>query len=259
MLPNPLHTLPYLPRSPVRQLSGPEYPFERKRSLDPSLELPPAKRMHSSLPSGTHFSPVGITANTTTPDPAAMVSYDPSRVPQLPMPILPNAVARPSTHLTSLALPGPRSMSAVFPGTSTYSQPVTPATTGPPGLPHPVISGAPAAQPSSRAPSHSGSTHTSPTNMYGTTTPTRPGLSPSYFLMNRSSPYRPVRHVNTLLYPPPSAAMQNQVRNIGYEQMHYQSLSKNSSQLHSGPMPSLQPEAWQGHASTPSHQPYRSY
>merc|ERR1711977_351288 len=32
--------------------------------------------------------------------------------------------------------------------------------------------------------------------------------SPSIFLQQRSSPYKPVRHVNTLLYPPPSRSMQ---------------------------------------------------
>lgn len=250
-LPNPLHTLPHLPRSPARQLSTSEYPFERKRSLDTSLDLPPAKRIHSSLASSSHFSPAGMT-----PDSTSALLYDPSRVPQLPMPSLPGGTARP---LTPLALPGPRVMSTVYPSTTGFSQPATPVNVVPPNLPHPQMTGIGGPNPVSRAPSHAGSTHTSPTNMYGTTTPTRPGLSPSYFLMNRSSPYRPVRHVNTLLYPPPSAAMQAPIKNIGYEQMHYQTLSKNSNRLHPGPMPSMQPDAWQSHTSTPSHQPYRPY
>lgn len=259
-LPNPLHTLPHLPRSPVRQLSGSEYPFERKRSLDTSLDLPPAKRVqHSSLSSSSHYSPMGSTPNSVMTPESSILSYDPSRVPQLPMPILPNGGARSSAHLTPLSLPGPRVMSTVYPSTTVFSQPVTPVNIAPPNLPHPHMTGIGGLNPGSRAPSHSGSTHTSPTNMYGTTTPTRPGLSPSYFLMNRSSPYRPVRNVNTLLYPPPSAAMQNPVKNIGYEQMHYQTLSKNPNQLHSGPMPSMQTLPWESQASTPSHQPYRLY
>lgn len=48
--------------------------------------------------------------------------------------------------------------------------------------------------------------------------------SPSIFLQQRSSPYKPVRHVNTLLYPPPQNSMQGGPTNVG--QMHYQPLGK---------------------------------
>lgn len=48
--------------------------------------------------------------------------------------------------------------------------------------------------------------------------------SPSFFLQQRSSPYKPVRLPNTLLYPPPSASMHNYSTNV--EQMHYQPLGK---------------------------------
>ena len=50
-------------------------------------------------------------------------------------------------------------------------------------------------------------------------------LSPSFFLAQRNSPYRPVRGVSTLLVPPPSLAMQ-QPQNVGREQMHYQPLGR---------------------------------
>jgi hypothetical protein len=43
-------------------------------------------------------------------------------------------------------------------------------------------------------------------------------------LQQRSSPYRPVRPPNTLLYPPPSASMHNFTTNT--DQMHYQPLGK---------------------------------
>jgi len=49
-------------------------------------------------------------------------------------------------------------------------------------------------------------------------------ISPSFFLQQRASPYRPVRNVNTLLYPPPSASMHDFAANV--EQMHYQPLGK---------------------------------
>lgn len=259
-LPNPMQTLPRLPRSPARHPTGMEYPIGRKRSLDTSLDLPPAKRIHSTLSTSTNLPPGVLTPNSVfTPDSAnTATSYDSSRVTQLPLPTLPNPANRNGTQLAPLSLPGPRAMSAVYPNSTGYSQAVTPTTAGPSNLPlMPNLgTGVPSSTP--RVPSHAGSAHTSPTNMYGTGTPTRPGLSPSYFLMNRSSPYRPVRHVNTLLYPPPSGALQHPIKNIDY-QMHYQPLSKSDSQLRSGPMPCLQPDAWAGYALTPGTQASRPY
>lgn len=260
-LPNPMHTLPHLPRSPVRQPPGVDYSMARKRSLDISSDLPPAKRIHSSLSASTHVSPTVMTPNSMfTPGSAnTATSYDSVRVPQLPLPTLPNPANRNGSQLAPLPLPGPRAMSAVYPNTTGHSQPVTQITAGPPNMPLMPNPGMGVMASGSLVPSRAGSAHTSPTNLYGSGTPTRPGLSPSYFLMNRSSPYRPVRHVNTLLYPPPSGAMQHPIKNIDYQQIHYQSLSKSDSQLRSGPMPCLQPDAWAGHVLTPGAQAYRPY
>lgn len=49
-------------------------------------------------------------------------------------------------------------------------------------------------------------------------------ISPSVYLQQRASPYKPVRHVNALLYPPPSASMHDYSMNVG--QMHYLPLGK---------------------------------
>lgn len=49
-------------------------------------------------------------------------------------------------------------------------------------------------------------------------------FSPSFFLQERSSPYRPVRFVNTLFHPPPSSSMHNY--SINADQMTYQPLGK---------------------------------
>jgi hypothetical protein len=49
-------------------------------------------------------------------------------------------------------------------------------------------------------------------------------ISPSFYLQQRASPYKPVRHVNALLYPPPSASMHDYSMNIG--PMHYLPLGK---------------------------------
>ncbi len=54
------------------------------------------------------------------------------------------------------------------------------------------------------------------------------GNSPSIYLQQRPSPYKPVRHVNTLLYPPPSAFLQQYhlATAVQPNQMHYQPLGR---------------------------------
>lgn len=260
-LPNPTQSVPRLPRSPIRHVVPAEFPYDRKRSLDTSMDLPPAKRMHS-LSTTMTSSPAALTPTSImTPDSAnTAVSYEPPlRLPQLGVPNLPLPPSR-NGSLSSLGMPPARAMSSVYPSSTGGSYSNTAASTYPPNvpmLPHPAQT---AMLPNSRAPSQNGSAHTSPTNLYGNSAAPRPGLSPSYFLMNRSSPYRPVRNVNTLLYPPPSAAMQPLARPIDYQQMHYQPLSKNSNQQpRPGPMPCLQPDAWHSQVSTPAYMAYRPY
>jgi len=74
-----------------------------------------------------------------------------------------------------------------------------------------------------------------------TTTPSQ--LSPSYWLTKRNSPYRPVRGINTLLNPPPSASMNPDAQNISYEQMRWQPLGKNVEER-PGRVPYMHREAW---------------
>lgn len=52
--------------------------------------------------------------------------------------------------------------------------------------------------------------------------------SPSVYLQQRASPYKPVRHVNTLLYPPPSAFLHEYHfgNSVPPTQMHYQPLGR---------------------------------
>ncbi|KAJ4174858.1 hypothetical protein NW754_005279 [Fusarium falciforme] len=52
--------------------------------------------------------------------------------------------------------------------------------------------------------------------------------SPSVYLQQRPSPYKPVRHVNTLLYPPPSASLEQYHLSVPVppNQMHYQPLGR---------------------------------
>lgn len=83
-------------------------------------------------------------------------------------------------------------------------------------------------------------------------------VSPTYFLQQRNSPYRPVHNVSTLLYPPPSAALQHRPQSIEFNQMRYQPLGKSVQQHQTGHLPYVAQNVWldgnQQHAMTPVHQ-----
>lgn len=267
----PTAAAPPRPRSPVRHYRNPVLQqLERKRSLDLSSEFPPAKRLHQA-PSGISH-PVGIpTSAFSMPTPGSMTAHTPSStasgprlleesqpgghsIPRLPVPrIQTNVPAMP--QLAPLSFPS-RAMSTVYPGSAgTWSQPTTPVSSLPPsnslyGNPIPSL-GEPHVE------HNAYSAHPSPSHVF---TPSRQGLSPSYFLTHRTSPYRPVRGVNTLLIPPPPASMANVARNIPFEQIYYQPLSKASTELRTGPLPYLQPDGWQqSNASTPIALPQYTY
>ncbi|ROT38079.1 cyclin [Sodiomyces alkalinus F11] len=60
--------------------------------------------------------------------------------------------------------------------------------------------------------------------------------SPSVYLQQRPSPYKPVRHVNTLLYPPPSTSLHEYHMSAPQPQMHYQPLGRRND-LRTGVVP----------------------
>jgi hypothetical protein len=60
--------------------------------------------------------------------------------------------------------------------------------------------------------------------------------SPSVYLQQRASPYKPIRHVNTLLYPPPSASLDQYHLAVQPTQMHYQPLGRRND-LRTGVVP----------------------
>ena len=267
-LPHPLSTVPNLPSSPLRQHhSASPHQLDRKRSMDFAAEQPPAKRHnHSEAFSGQP----GIDLPLSRPFPSNSLQVSPlSRGTSTEFPSYPSnveiprldALRVPTTSSTShllapLSIPSSRSMSTVYPATTAYSQTMTPISAIPQSLyqnPIPLLGDVPRHMPGYA------STHTSPSNGYHTTTPTLPGLSPSYFLTNRTSPYRPVRSVNTLLIPPPSGALQAPVRHVTTDQIHYQPLSKVNTERHTGLLPMMQFDPWpQSNVSTPlAH--HRSY
>ncbi|KAH0011526.1 hypothetical protein KCU80_g20476, partial [Aureobasidium melanogenum] len=232
------HTLPSPPTSnhasppyygatnPVTQ-SFPQYPsslgplpdlssqVSRKRSLDSYTE-PPAKRVTPAYP-----------------PPAQNQSQYVPRV-TLPSLALPQPQSQSSQHLP-LQLPQLPPLNYSQRSGNQVTQPPTswtPATSVPPAVSHATTPAAMTSVPQSVIQSR----HQSPFPTSAAASPTdghfQPAgqahvsqLSPSFFLAQRNSPYRPVRGVSTLLVPPPSRAMQ-QPQNVQHEQMHYQPLGR---------------------------------
>jgi hypothetical protein len=210
-LPSPAHMIPELDlRSSAR-----------KRSYDGDSEESAAKRV--PRPPTTSSTSYNLSHPTARHD-----------LPRLPVPNLTISTNQPMSSNynnsagsadTAPLLPPlhGRSMSSVY--SSTPSWPVlTP--TGPPSQ-HGTPSANGYTTPSRRTSPHSVhdllSLGSSPIS--GNFSGHNPGhVSPSCYLQQRNSPYKPIRNVKTLLYPPPSAAMHGYSANL--DQMHYQPLGR---------------------------------
>lgn len=140
--------------------------------------------------------------------------------------------------------PGMRAMSTVYqPGPGSVPQQALPATapvlpqanfTGPPLPSHTPMSfhaggknrspGSLAPFSSSPMPDHFGGGSAVHTPMVHTPI----SNSPSFYLQERNSPYKPIRHVNTLLYPGPPASLDQYHLQVPIppNQMHYQPLGR---------------------------------
>jgi hypothetical protein len=207
--------LPTMPELDLRHLS-------RKRSYHGDAEEPAAKR---------------VTRPQTT-NPLAFASAIPplrQDVPRLPVPnlIIPtsqamnNNYSAATTFSQSVPLLPPlngRAMSTVYPSTPAWT----------PQLPM-LTPSEPSSQPGPHDASGNGYVtprRQSPHSVHDLLSLGSPPIStnfpihnsPSFFLQQRASPYKPVRHVNTLLYPPPSASMHDYTANM--DQIRYQPLGK---------------------------------
>lgn len=233
------------PRKRTRDEQVDEHPAKRvavPQIIPPASTLPPTSAM-TSLPA---LPPV----ITPTSVPSSHQAYIPGPIPHLPRPNLPV-----SSHTLVPSIPAtvpqqPSTAGRAMPPT-TYSS----STNWAPSVPHmptvpPVLNGiyhTPISLPDP------GRYHASPYGMssatvspavsaYSVHTP-QTHLSPSFFLANRNSPYRPVRAVNTLLIPPPSTSLQQQ-RSVPFDHMHYQPLGKTAAERKTGVLPYLHHEAW---------------
>lgn len=247
--------------------------FKKRAYADEDPTEPPAKRaaLHTQ---GIPAQPSNMYSQTRQ---RTTSSLEPLR---LPVPNLTvNTVANPAqTAYNSVAshapiqqsalslppmVPGVRAMATVYPSNTTSSSfsGNTSTTSVPPSVSTPLTSSAPSGFPSmtnyaTPTKRHSpGSLTPAAAAALGNSSPlsesfghghhgvrTPISQSPSVYLQHRSSPYRPVRHVNTLLFPPPSSSLHeyhlsgpNQAL-VAPVQMHYQPLGRRH-EYHTGIVP----------------------
>ncbi|MCJ1478852.1 hypothetical protein MMC13_007536 [Lambiella insularis] len=230
----PLHFAPTLPSPNWDSVRIPEIdlrPNGRKRSYDDVSLEPLAKRMTRS------------TASLEVPSLTSMSTPSSHVTPRLPVP---NLSISTNGHLSTY--PGPYSAQLPFPigraMSTVYSS----------GAPHPTILPTPSYSNDSpstlppmneqlRRPQNAGSRTASPTAA-SLAQSSQDLLSPSGYPSQRSSPYKPLRGVNTLLVPPPSASLHNPSQRLGYHNMHYQQLGKPLSERKTGVVPHMHHEPW---------------
>lgn len=243
--------------SPLASKMSIPLPSSRKRSPEEDLAEHPAKRLvHQAA--GTILQGVPSARlnahvdHSRLPVPHLTVVTNHNQNSYTPGPTYLTQGTGPSTAQQMVSLPplqaGVRAMSTVYqPSPSTVSalhpQSAGPASSTMPGTTYPVTGLATQPQMTYGTPTkHHGSGNLAPP--YGSSPlvePFGPGStvhtpivhtpisnSPSVFLQHRASPYKPIRHVNRLLYPPPSASLDQYHLSVPVppNQMHYQPLGR---------------------------------
>ncbi|KAF2710078.1 hypothetical protein K504DRAFT_376728 [Pleomassaria siparia CBS 279.74] len=219
---------------------------QRKRSSDNSAE-PAPKRLNYGFTPG----PYGNAPPIPTLQTPVNRSFEPpssmNRLPPLPSLSIPAPQQNPPQQVHSWSeLPLPtssgRSMAMVYPPPVQWKQPFnTPTSTAAP--PFSQAHTPTAGDGSRQASPYPLSANSSPVSATFPPANQRQ-LSPSYFLNQRQSPYRPVRTVQTLLVPPPTTSMYDAARNVGYDQMQYQPLGRPTTERRAGPLPYMDHGAW---------------
>lgn len=252
--------------SPLAAKPAIAFPIARKRSPEGDADYHPAKRpaphrvppiapvtvlpsRHAASQGESSRLPVPhLTLVTEQPPPAQAYSsvngYSQAQTSQ-PM------VQAPQGHVSLPPLhTGVRAMATVYqaPVTMSHQQSALPATTGV-GLTTNYASHGPGSLATSNkhhSPGSLGQYKSSPMSEHFSQASAVPtplahtpiSHSPSVYLQQRPSPYKPVRHVNTLLYPPPSASLDQYHLSVPVApaQMHYQPLGRRND-LRTGVVP----------------------
>lgn len=218
--------------------------YGRKRSLEDPVIENPLKRVF--------LTPSECSSSILTPSTPYSTK---STMPRLPMPNLTISTnnqfgAYHSSSPAHLPLPA-RSMSTVFPGPSKWPQTGTL-----PSMQHSVQAPVQHSAQSSVYASGSewtGSAVDSPSsaNFAQSQQAPAPHSLTSGYPVYRSSPYKPIRGVNTLLVPPSSASI-DLPQQLGYDQMQYQPLGKPLSERRVGVLP----YTYGGHIPQPQMPPF---
>ncbi|KAH3939396.1 hypothetical protein HBH53_235390 [Parastagonospora nodorum] len=218
-------------------------PIVRKRSADYGAEQSFKRQAHGFAP-GPYGNAPPIPTLQTPVNRSFEVPPSVNRLPPLPSLSIPAPQPmQPAQgkNWSELPLPGPgaRSMAMVYPPPVQWQQPIGTPTS----MPAPPFSNNYTPTSSSRQMSpYPPSAGSSPVSAYPTSASRQ--LSPSHFLNQRQSPYRPVRGVHTLLVPPPPTSMHNPAQNIGYNQMQYQPLGRPNTERRAGLLPYMDRNAW---------------
>lgn len=231
----------------------------RKRSWDEQSVEPPAKRAYRAPPQAAP-KPAPDARRLPVPSLSLNTNYQ-GPVTQAPYSNTGYAMQQAASYAVSLPPlePGTRAMSTVYapPATSSWapassmtsggpthqnlhpSTLATPTNQYPPPAQYPTTTIATYGTPTKRlspintltpAAAYSGS---SPLHEYGQNSGFHTPIShsPSIYLQQRNSPYKPIRHVRTLLNPPPPSSLQNyQLPAIPPSQMHYQPIGRRNDQ-----------------------------
>lgn len=223
--------------SPISTLPERHASLSRKRHLDEQLDEQPMKRhmahfsVAPTLPSMAAMQNARITAAGVT-----RISLPSLTIPQQPvnLPIMHNVPAqhsramamvypptaqRQTMPMSQMRIPPIQTSSIITPSSSSLGvyDPVRQIT------PYPI---------SATSSPISANPHTS-------------HLSPSFLLQQRSSPYRPVRQVKTLLNPPQApTSIYNAPQQVGMEHLQYHSLGQPLKERHVGQVPYFHREAW---------------
>ncbi|KAK5636964.1 hypothetical protein RRF57_012676 [Xylaria bambusicola] len=213
------------------------HPLLRKRSWEGGDTVEPPPKKVTLAPSQTMVPSMRPTAGIDPVRlPAPQLTLDTSQA------TLPNVYSQsnyPSQPMVSLPplMPGIRAMSTVYTPTSSWPTTNTALSTCGPQTPSygiPSNYGTPTKR---HSPSSMAAFGSSPlAEVYASHTPI--SNSPSVYLQQRASPYKPVRRVNTLLNPPPSIPLSEY--HLGSSQMHYQPIGRRND-LRTGIVPEFQP------------------
>ncbi|KAF1935793.1 hypothetical protein EJ02DRAFT_438981 [Clathrospora elynae] len=220
-------------------------PIHRKRSADYGAE-PPLKRQAHGFAPGPYSNAPPIPTLQTPINRSLEPPPSVNRLPPLPSLSIPQPQQMPPVQIKNwselpLPIPGGRSMGIVYPPPVQWQQPTsTPSSSAPPPFANNYTPTMDRSRQISPYPPSAGS---SPVGGSYPSANTRQ-LSPSHFLSQRESPYRPVRGVHTLLVPPPQSSIHNPAQNMAYDQMQYQPLGGRMTDRRSGLLPYMDRSAW---------------